>query len=156
MFGKAKRPHDPAWDDGEGDRVRVLLECGHDSTPSIIAAVIAEEGYDVRTCTGPGDHSCSLVEHGSCELVDGADVVVNMLRPHEGGKEVLDRTTELRRPPAVVAEMTPDRIRRIERGEDPDDPGSDRVTVVQTPVTREGLVQAIRAALDQDVPVPRP
>ncbi|MEZ5381568.1 MAG: hypothetical protein R2754_07200 [Microthrixaceae bacterium] len=150
MLRRQKRTHDPVWDGADSDRVRVLLECEADSTPSLIASVIEQEGYEVRTCCGPEDVGCSLVDHGVCELVEGADVVVNMLRPHEGGAAVLDRTLARRRPPAVVVEQSPHQSRTTEPG-GADTPGidTDRVVVAHTPVTRNKLVGAIRAALDQ-------
>ena len=104
----------------------------------------------MRTCGGPEEEGCSLVDHGVCELVEGADVVVNMLRDHEGGREVLDSTLALRRPPAVVVEQSSDQLRSAESA-GAAAPGIDanRAVVAQTPGTRDKLVGAIQAALDQ-------
>ncbi len=128
----SRRPNHQRWSD-DGGRPRVLLECPPAASPSIIATLIERDGYEVQTCTGPAVTSCDLLEHGACALVDGADVVVNLLGPVPDDVAVLDAMTSLRRPPAIVAEV---------RGAAPD-----TVTAVQYPATRRALLRAIRAAL---------
>lgn len=123
------------WSDGTDGRVRVLLECEHDSSSSILASTIERHGYEVRTCEGPDEHGCDLLVNGVCALVDGADVVVNMLRTPVVGAEILDGVAAVRRPPVVVA------------------PG--RTLPIDTPVTGRVLVAAITQAIQQrNRPVP--
>lgn len=126
-----------SWDVETGGQVRVLIECQHTDSPAIIASVIEREGYAVRTCTGPDAGRCELVEHGHCGLVDGADVVVNLLRDPVEGPQIAEAVASVRRPPALVVE----RPRR--RGDD--DLGT--ATVVHPPITRASLVAAIDDAL---------
>lgn len=139
---KRRTEHEP-WD-SESTEVRVLLECSPSSSPSIIASVIADRGFAVRVCEGPGSgRSCDLIDHGSCALVSGADVVVNMLRgPDARARDVLDAVSDERRPPAVVVEMTKQRL-----DEEPVD--QSRAAVLVSPASSEKLVAAIHAALEQ-------
>lgn len=94
-----------SWNSDDGDRVRVLLECSPDASPSLIASLIEREGYAVRTCEGPTDDACDLLDRGACSLIDGADVVVNLLDGTPSERAVLGATERLRRPPAIVAQM---------------------------------------------------
>lgn len=150
MLRRPKRPPRPTWGDRPDGRPRVLLECEPEATPSIIAEVIEKEGYAVETCHGPSDHGCALLENGSCDLIDGADVVVNMLRSSNEGETILHETELLRRPPAIVAEKTsPHMGAATHDGADPPAPGPQRVTIVQRPVTKEALLGAIETALEQ-------
>jgi hypothetical protein len=136
------------WSEAPEPRIRVLLECGPEAAPSIVASVIERHGYEVRTCEGPGSGPCDLLADGACALVDGADVVVNMLGGR--GSAVLAHVSGLRRPPAVVAEMTrPQADAAVRSG--PDEPAlpalhSEHVTVVHTPVNTRQLIDAIEAA----------
>jgi hypothetical protein len=81
------------------------LECAPDAAPTLIASLIEREGYAVRTCEGPTDDACDLLDRGACSLVDGADVVVNLLGDSPSERAVLGATERLRRPPAVVAQV---------------------------------------------------
>jgi hypothetical protein len=96
-----------SWSNDGVDRPRVLLECPSAASPSIIADLVARSGYEVRTCIGPeGRHRCDLVDSGSCELVSGADVVVNMLDVRrEGGRSVAEAVLAERRPPQLIVEV---------------------------------------------------
>lgn len=131
-----------SWSDDRIDRPRVLLECPSTSSPSIIADLVARSGYEVRTCTGPETlHGCDLVERGACELVAGADVVVNMLGVRrEDGREIAEAVMSERRPPKVIVEVT-----------QPDEPieGLDlsHVETVNTPVHARPLLDAIHRSL---------
>lgn len=135
------------WDGGEDGQVRVLLECAPEHSPDIIASLIERHGYDVRTCTGPGDRTCNLLEHGACALVDGADVVVNMMGGADDG-EVLAAVADVRRPPAIVAELAHGRT-------PPACTGAAEVTVVRAPMTRRTLLDGIVSSLThREDPVP--
>lgn len=138
-----KKPQQ-SWGDEDDERVRVLIECQHTDSPAIIASVIERDGYAVRTCEGPDAGRCELVEHGHCGLVDGADVVVNMLRDPVEGPRIADAVAAVRRPPALV----------VERSRPKDAVGLDvppsGPTVVHTPITRAALLAAIDDALRTD------
>lgn len=146
--GSARRP----WSDGEEGRVRVLVECEPEFAPSIIASVIERHGFEVRTCDGPHGAGCDLLENGACALVDGADVVVNMLCNREPGRRVLSEVAGLRRPPAVVAEMTqPQVLAATGTGGDAPAVDLERVTVIEMPVKSGALIDAINAAAGSPV-----
>jgi hypothetical protein len=92
---------------------------------------------------------CDLVEAGACALVDGADVVVNLLNgPDPEAREVIDHLTRLRRPPEVVTELTQPEIDRLTAtGEWSFE--RDRVEVVASPLTADALLDAIDAAISR-------
>lgn len=141
----ARRSTKQTWSEDDGTRPRVLIECPPEASPTMIADAVARHGYAVRTCEGPEAGRCDLVHDGSCGLVDGADVVVNMLGFGHSGRQVLEAVADRRRPPALVVELT--RPQAIAAAVDDGQMDLDRVTVVETPVTRQGLVDAIDAAL---------
>lgn len=136
------------WDESESNRVRVLLECPPAGSPSIIASAIERRGYAVRTCDGPSAKPCALLDHGACALVDGADVVVNMLGSTPREIPVLDAVAGLRRCPAMVVEVPP-RARVDADGQDvtaiPEP--ADAVIEVAGPMTASALFGGIEAAL---------
>jgi hypothetical protein len=100
-----KSPRQPRWDESDAGRVRVLLECSPSGSPSIIASAIERRGYAVSICEGPSVKPCELLENGACALVDGADVVVNMLGTTASEIPVLPAVAGLRRYPAILAEV---------------------------------------------------
>lgn len=141
---------DTSWDDVPSDRSRVLLECPAGSSPQLIADAIERHGYAVKVCEGPSRrHPCDLVDAGACALVDGADVVVNLLNgPDAEGREVIHHLTRLRRPPEVVTELTQPEIDRLSAtGEWTFD--RDRVEIVASPLTGDALLEAIDAAMSR-------
>ncbi|WP_426574030.1 hypothetical protein [Aquihabitans sp. McL0605] len=136
------------WDADDGDdRVRVVLECPAEASPALIAQLIERHGYAVRTCEGPGARPCSLLAYGACELVDGADVVVNMLTPGPVQHDVLHAVAGTRRPPAVIAEIP--RATDLVAGGPGGAPVPENVTVVTKPTTTRKLMDAMDQALDR-------
>lgn len=144
-----RRPPEPGWEDEPTAKVRVLLECPSSSSPSLIAGMLERHGYGVRVCEGPDRrHACPLLDGGTCGLVNGADVVVNLLQhgPEPEARQVLGALSDERRPPAIVAELSrPELARRDRSG----DPGfhRDRVSVVHSPMTSATLLAALDDAL---------
>ncbi len=138
------------WDESESNRVRVLLECPPAESPSIIASAIERRGYAVRTCEGPSVKPCALLDHGACALVDGADVVVNMLGSTPGEVPVLPAVAALRRCPAMVVEVWP-RVRVDDDGQDvtvaPGPAGA--IVEVAGPMTTRSLFGGIEDALQR-------
>lgn len=145
----ARRSTKQSWNDDDGTRTRVLIECPPESSPSMIADAVARHGYAVRTCEGPEAGRCDLVHDGSCGLVDGADVVVNMLGFGHTGREVLEAVADRRRPPALVVELT--KPQAIAAAVDDAQMDLDRVTVVETPVSRQALLDAIDDAASRQL-----
>ena len=144
------------WSDEQGSRVRVLLECEPGSFPPAIVPALEYHGYSVRTCEGPSHGGCELLDNGACALVDGADVVVNLLHGTVDGPRIRDAVTAIRRPPAVVAGMTPAQLREA-LGAKTGIPtvDLDRITVLQSPVDTEKLITAIQEAVARhDRPLP--
>ena len=95
-----------SWSDETSDRPRVVIECGPEASPSIIADVVEREGMAVRTCVGASDRRCDLLDNGMCALVSGADVVVNLLgQHHETGRRIAEAVQSERRPPGLVVEV---------------------------------------------------
>jgi hypothetical protein len=150
----AKQVRD-GWTEADASKVRVLVECPPAGSPSIVATALEREGYEVRTCEGPSEHACDLLADGTCGLVDGADVVVNLLGSDPTGRQVLRAASAIRRPPAVVAEMTEAQAMAMAaEGGDRSDPS--HFTVVEPPLTRRALVDAIEeslAAQDRSTPI---
>ena len=123
------------------DTPRVLLECAEPDSPEIIADVIRREGYAVAVCTGPdGSHPCDLLTHGACELVDEADVVVNLFH-NRVGDEIGTHVASIRRPPAMVNQTAPPSESR------PGNPADPRVVTVGRRMDRSQLLASIREAL---------
>ena len=131
----ARKSVQQVWDDTDDGRVRVLLECEPSDSPTLIASLIERHGFDVRVCEGPGEQRCTLLNHEACGLVDGADVVVNLLHHGHDADAVLDAVAAQRRPPAVVTDhpATPERDRRV--------------VSIASPVTRRSLLGGISDAL---------
>ena len=137
-----------SWEEAPADAVRVLVECPPEQTPDVVAGILERHGYAVRTCEGPDKrHHCPLVTTGACNLVSGADVVINLFgASDQHASEVLGALTEERRPPAVITEMpTPEIQRRTESDDWWFD--RDRVNIVASPLTTATLLEAVEAAL---------
>jgi hypothetical protein len=81
-------------------------------------------------------------------LVDGADVVVNLLEGTVDGARIRDAVAAIRRPPAVVADMKPARLPHAssEKGATPA-VGTDRITALESPLDMTKLITAIEEAL---------
>lgn len=128
---------------------RVLIECPASSSPSIVADVVRRHGFDVRTCEGPCDRgACDLLDHGTCALVSGADVVVNLLGAADpAADDVLGAVLAERRPPACVVERTPERL-RLDRDGRRVPAGRRRPTTIVSPVTSRDLIRGVYDAIE--------
>lgn len=142
-----KSPRQPRWDESDDARVRVLLECPPSDSPSIIASAIEQRGYAVRICEGPSVQPCELLENGACALVDGADVVVNMLGATPSEIRVLPAVAGLRRYPAILAEVRHTDHPGTTRGDAPPSGSPDAVVELRPPLTTEAVVGGIEEAL---------
>ena len=144
-----RKPSRERWDD-DASGVRILVESEPAGSPGIIASLLERHGFAVRTCEGPGCRPCELSEHGACGLVDGADVVVNLLRDPVDGPAIAQQVADLRRPPALIVEAGGAPSRTVDA-----DPAATNVVTVATPVTRKGLLDGINDALRRrDQPAP--
>lgn len=141
-MSKRKREHlieTGAWEEREG-RKRALVENPDRAELWAYAQVLRDAGYDVATCTGEhpgGGDRCPLIETGRCELVEGADVIVSTCSMQRSG-ELLAILSLQDATPIVFEAPAPelDRIANL----------ADNVTYVPTPVTAEGLREAVERA----------
>jgi hypothetical protein len=87
----------PCWPPGEQRATRVLVEHPDAGVRTAQAAVLAEAGYEVQTCSGPAPgyaaNTCPLLAWERCGLVEGADVVVTTSGLHHGEEIVAALTT---------------------------------------------------------------
>ncbi|MGB2756863.1 MAG: hypothetical protein WBD02_04290 [Acidimicrobiia bacterium] len=127
------------WKHPSSSRPRVLLECPSDLSPSIIATVIERHGMDVHICEGPADGGkCSLLDSGTCDAVNEADVVVNMLgqrRAH--GRQIAEAVRTMPDGPALVIEASDNELARP-------DVSTEGATVLKPSFSARSLLIAIR------------
>lgn len=144
MFRRRRVPAAPSWPGPHGDRSRVLVEDPDGANQWAIHRALTKAGFDVATCDGPTsfpDGRCPLVEHGSCALVDGADVIYNALPLREADSRILLRTLRRRAPltpvlveaPIAQADLWPDTLRDC--------------TVVGTPASALELAELLRQSV---------
>jgi len=119
---------------------RVLLECAEHDDPAVIAGVLRRAGYEVTVCTGPEHHRCDLLARGSCDRVDDAEVVVNLLSTR-AGDEIAATVATARAGRGVVVEVGVPSSGRPEVPSWPSD-----VELVRTPITAEALLAAVERA----------
>jgi hypothetical protein len=90
------------WPPHKASKPRVLLELPDRAVLWDSAQTLRDAGYEVRICGGPdADHSCPLVEFGSCTLVEDADVIVSSTRLWSS-KQILDVYSRGIKPRLVV------------------------------------------------------
>jgi AmiR/NasT family two-component response regulator len=134
------------WPEREG-RARVLVENPDGAQLWAYAETLREAGYDVATCAGEdvdGAHRCPLVEAGHCGLVEGADVVVSTCSMPRGDR-LLAVLGQQGSTPIVFEAPAPDFERYAHLAES--------ATIVPTPVTAQGLLDAVERARS-DAPPP--
>lgn len=75
----------PPWPETAADRPRVLVESSDGRWEG--EHLLREAGYQVAVCPGPhgrpGSDPCPVLSGRSCELMEGADVVVHDLSPRQ-------------------------------------------------------------------------
>ena len=80
-----QRPPARPWPaDASCRRRRLLVESGDPALAISDFSVFSAAGFDVALCQGPpegDDDGCPLLRGGTCDLVDGADVVLHALGP---------------------------------------------------------------------------
>lgn len=97
------------WGERLDDRPRVAV-CSRDAVLVDAAArVLRDDGCDVGACTGPdATHVCPLLQRGSCPLVAGSDVVVDLFGLGDAEHWALLRALRVRHPELpVVADVAP-------------------------------------------------
>jgi hypothetical protein len=107
-----------------------------------MASALRDDGYQVVECEGPGSPSgarCPLLTNGSCDAVHGADVVVQVLHPDRPAFGEVRAAINAHEPDLPIALIVPG-------------PATDRFpepvagsTLVAAPLTRAGVVAAVRA-----------
>jgi hypothetical protein len=130
-----------SWPDEVPTGSRVVVECRDADVSDAAAEILTAAGHEVRTCPGPDDrHRCPLLETGSCALVDGADVVVNLLGFRDDDRNaVLDRLQATAPGTPVVVEASP-----AERARHHDE--LDHAFVLDSPLRRTGLLTQVTVA----------
>jgi DNA-binding response OmpR family regulator len=91
MVGRRKRVGPSEWRH-QDRRPRVLIENTDSGIAFATEKLLLDRGYDVSTCTGPGERTgkCPLVADGECASVNEADVILFSLRlSQESGLAVL-------------------------------------------------------------------
>jgi len=121
-----------------------VVECGDHDLSDAAASALTAGGHRVMTCTGPDDsHRCPLLETGSCSLLDGADVVVNLFALD--GEEVNDVLGRIRSTlpdtPVVVEASAAEQQRHHD--------ALDGVFVVEPPLRRTRLLAEVDRARTQ-------
>jgi hemolysin III len=71
---------DPTWPERATRGSRVVIESGDAALSEAASSTLRDAGYEVAACTGPDErHRCPLFETGHCALVEGGQVVINLL-----------------------------------------------------------------------------
>lgn len=132
----------PVWI-GRSSRPRVLVETPDVAKQIALERILTREGYAVLSCSGPegSDDRCTLVDHGACDGVSGADVVVHAMRPHDPRNAEVLRTIIDRNPDLPVIVEAP---RPYVESHAADFAGC---RVVFQPLTAKALVDALEDAL---------
>lgn len=100
----------PRWPDGTTGR-RALIECEDPTIQDGLTRVLHEHGYTVAVCGGPTARTartCPLVVDGSCQLLEGANVVLHLLDAAEPANRAILASIRDRVPETpVVVEVGP-------------------------------------------------
>lgn len=133
---------DGTWDTAGSERPRAVV-CTRDGVLAVAAArVLGDDGCEVRACSGPDEsHLCALLQNGSCPLVDGSDVVVDLFGLGDAEHWALLAALRVRYPELpVVADVAPgDRHR---------DPRLlEEVELIERPLRSSHLVASVDRAL---------
>ena len=136
----------PRWE-GEAGGHRILLEEEDSVLRRAMALALREAGFQTAECAGPGSHGegrCPLVEGAGCHAVDEADAVIQVLVPSDEAMNEVRTIIRSHNPdlpvtviaPAATAARNPDLVAGT--------------TVSSRPLSRQGVVDAARAAVEQD------
>ena len=141
-MARKRKPHvieAGEWGERRG-RDRVLVENPDAAELWAYAETLRDAGYDVATCSGEhpeGEDRCPLIETGRCGLVAGADVVVSTCSMQRGDRLLAVLGTR-GSTPIVFEAPRPDFERYAHLAES--------ATLVPTPVTAQGLLDAVEEA----------
>lgn len=69
----------PVWPEQRRGPFRLLIEDGDGASSAGIEYALAPLACDVAVCRGPAETDCPLLTGESCDLVEGADLIVNKL-----------------------------------------------------------------------------
>lgn len=133
------------WTDGAHDRPRVLVEHADGAMRWAAERVLRRHGYDVAVCGGPDDNGgpCPLVVRGDCELVEGADVIVNCFDLDERrNRDVVSSLHDVTSETAVVLSVP-----RYQAAAHPE--LADGCEVVPPVLTTEDLLDNVRRATER-------
>lgn len=132
----------PEWS-VEDTGARVLVEATDGLTRDVVTRILSREGYAVLGCEGPegGDGSCPLTVGRECAAVEGADVVVQVLRQTDPRTQEVLIEIKRHRPelPVVVEVAAPTVDRYPELFEN--------CRILPQPMTAASLADAVGLAL---------
>lgn len=127
---------------GPHDRPRILIE-HHDANVGVaIGNLLASEGYEVSTCTGPSERRpCPVADGTPCARVEEADLVLFGLEVEdEIDRQVLAGLKASVPHIPIVVEIPPTRVALYQ-------PELENCVAVARPVTRDTLLDAVERAL---------
>lgn len=122
---------------------RVLIEHHDASIGTAIANLLAAEGYQVATCSGPDEQvgTCALVTSGVCDRAAEADVVFFGLRiSDELDRAVLAALRRHFQDTPVIVEMPASRVPLYQEE-------LEGCLVLPQPATRDSVLSAVEKAL---------
>ena len=135
----------PTWQGDSAGR-RILLEEEDSALRRAMAVALRDAGFQTAECSGPGSHGdgkCPLVEGSGCSAVDEADAVIQVLVPSDEAMNEVRSIIRSHNPdlpisviaPSATASRHPDLVAGT--------------TVSSRPLTRQGVVDAAQAAVEQ-------
>ena len=111
LLGRRPRQVEPpaCWD-GPVGAPRVLIEQYDSALREAMTKALEGAGYQTASCSGPGHHgegSCPLVDGSGCPAVDDADVVLQVLAPHDLAMDEVRKAIQDHDPDLSIAVMAP-------------------------------------------------
>lgn len=146
-FLRERLRHDiepPTWE-GDAGGHRILLEEEDSVLRRAMALALREAGFQTAECAGPGSHGdgrCPLVEGSGCHAVDEADAVIQVLVPSDEAMNEVRAVIRAHNPDVPVTVITP----AVTAARNPDLVAGS--TVSTRPLTRQGVVDAAKAAVE--------
>lgn len=89
---------------------KVLIEEDDGALREAMATALESAGYQTAACAGPGRNgkrSCPLSDGANCRAVDAADVVVQVLAPHNHAMDEVRKAIQDHDPDLSIAVIAP-------------------------------------------------
>lgn len=145
LLGRRPRQVEPpaCWD-GPVGAPKVLIEEYDSALREAMTKALEGAGYQTASCSGPGHHgegSCPLVDGSGCPAVDDADVILQVLAPHDLAMEDVRKAIQDHEPDLSIAVMAP----RAMAAQHPD--LVEGTQIWTGPLSSEGVATAVDQAL---------